>query len=300
MRTAWAFIRTLRLHQWIKNLLIFAALIFSRNLSHWEKTSLVIVAFFAFSFLSSSVYIVNDVLDRKRDQAHPNKRHRPIASGALGPAKALIGGAGLLLCAFSLGFWMGTGALFLCIMGAYFLLNLAYSTYLKKMVVADVISIALGFLLRVSAGGLVIGVELSHWLMMCTFFGATMLACCKRRAEFVNMGESNDARAVLADYTLPLLDIFIAISATATLLAYALYTVSERTVEMLKTTDLIYTLPLVMYGICRYLFLVYRRNAGEDPAAVLIKDAGMILAVFLWIVLAFLIVYHAIEFGGLA
>lgn len=288
-----AFLQSLRFHQWTKNLLIFAALIFSRNLADGGMCLKAFLAALAFSFLSSSVYIVNDLLDVERDRMHPVKRLRPIASGRLGLGGALAGGLFLLLTSALLGILVDGGPLFLGVLAGYFLMNLGYSIALKRMVVADVLIIAVGFLLRVSAGGLAIGVEVSYWLIMCTFFGATMLACCKRRAELVHVGESSEARKVLADYSLPLLDIFIAISATAALIAYALYTVSERTLAVLGTTNLIYTLPVVMYGICRYLFLVYRRRAGEDPAAVLLKDFGMITAILVWLAMAFLFVYKA-------
>jgi hypothetical protein len=146
----------------------------------------------------------------------------------------------------------------------------------------------------VAAGGLAIGVEVSHWLVLCTFYAATMLASCKRHSELASSGESSEVRTVLADYTLPLLDIFIAVSATATLMTYALYTVSGRTLREFGTTHLMYTVPLVMYGIGRYLFLVYRRRLGEDPAALLLKDSGMIIAVLLWLGLTFGILYQAL------
>ncbi len=293
MQKFWFFVKTLRLHQWTKNLLIFAALVFSRNLGDAALASRAALAFLAFCFISSSVYIVNDLLDAERDRLHPIKRHRPIASKQLKPIPALMGAILLLAAALVLSWSTGSGPVFLAVLGGYFALNLAYSSFLKKVVVADVITIAIGFLLRVMAGGLAIGVEVSHWLILCTFFAAFMLASCKRRAELASAGESSESRAVLADYTLPLIDIFIAISATATLMTYALYTVSERTIHEFGTTDLIFTIPVVLYGIGRYLFLVYRRRAGEDPAAILLKDSGMIISVLLWFGLAFLILYRA-------
>jgi len=298
MQIFWAFIKTIRVHQWTKNLLIFAAIIFSRNLGDSEKCFKVILAFFAFSFLSSCVYIVNDLLDIKSDQVHPTKRNRPIPSGQIKPAAASCGGLILLTISVLIGIEVGGGVAFLSILGGYFLLNIVYSTLFKRVVVADVISIALGFLLRVTAGGVAIGAEVSSWLIMCTFFAALMLACCKRRAELVNMGQSNKARSVLADYSLPLLDIYIGVSAGVSIMMYALYTVSPRTHAFLKTDNLIYTIPIVVYGIWRYLFLVYRYDKGEDPAAVFLKDIGMIIAVVLWICFAFAIVNHTIELGG--
>jgi len=136
-------------------------------------------------------------------------------------------------------------------------------------------------------------VEVSYWLILCTFFLAVMLATCKRRAELESAGESADARAVLADYTLQLLDLFIGIAAAGALLTYALYTVSERTVRAFGTTNLVYTVPLVLYGLGRYLFLVYRRREGEDPASLLLRDVGLIAAVLLWMGVSFAVLYHA-------
>jgi 4-hydroxybenzoate polyprenyltransferase len=162
------------------------------------------------------------------------------------------------------------------------------------VVVADVISVSFGFLLRVAAGGFVIGAELSPWLILCTFFAACMIACCKRRAELLSAGDSKAARAVLADYSLPFLDLFITIAASASMITYALYTVSDRTVAFLGTGDLIYTIPLVLYGLLRYLFLVYRYRKGEDPAVLIARDFGMIVAILLWLGLSFIIVYRAL------
>jgi 4-hydroxybenzoate polyprenyltransferase len=294
MQLLLALIKTFRIHQWTKNLLVFAALVFSLNLDDPAKLVKAVYAFLAFCFLSSSVYVINDLLDAERDRAHPVKRHRPIASGRLNTRDALAGALVLFALAILLARSVRGGPEFMSVLGGYFVLNLAYSTTLKKVVVADVMVIAFGFLLRVAAGGLAIGVEVSHWLILCTFFVATMLACCKRRSEMASLENNSDTRAVLADYSLTLLDIYIAISATATVLAYALYTVAERTLKEFKTAALIYTVPVVMYGISRYLFLVYRRRAGEDPAAVLIRDPGMILVILIWSALVCGILYHAI------
>lgn len=291
MQTFAAFIKTLRIHQWTKNFLVFAALLFSRNVGDSALVLKTVMTFLAFCFLSSSVYVINDLLDAERDRKHPVKRFRPIASGRLKRRPALLGAIGLLAVAGLLAIKASSDWVFLSMLGGYFVMNLAYSTVLKKVVVADVMVIAFGFLLRVEAGGWVIGVEVSYWLIMCTFFVATMLASCKRRAELEAAGDSNEARGVLADYTLPLLDIFIAMSATSTLLAYALYTVAERTVHEFNTTALIYTVPVVMYGLGRYLFLVYCRRAGEDPAAVLMKDASLIAAILFWLGLTTGILY---------
>lgn len=293
MQTTVAFLKTLRFHQWTKNLLVFAALIFSRNVGHTEMAVKALFAFIAFCFLSSSVYVINDIIDAERDKAHPTKRQRPIASGILDKKVAFAGSLLLLLIAGYLAIQVEGGTMFMLALAGYFLLNLAYSTVVKKVVVADVMFIAFGFLVRVAAGGLAVGVEISHWLIICTFFGATMLACCKRRAELKAADGNHETRQVLSDYSLSLLDIYIAISATATINAYALYTVSERTMNQFNTTDLIYTVPVVMYGISRYLYLVYCRQTGEDPAAVLIKDTGMIVAILLWLGISFGILYKA-------
>jgi len=293
MQTFVSLIQILRLHQWSKNFLVFAAQIFSRNLSNKDHLLSAVFAFLSFSFLSSCIYIINDILDAEKDKLHPQKRFRPIPSGKLKKRTALLWALFILVLAYFIALRVDGGDPFLYCLGCYFIFNIAYSIGVKKLVVADVIVIAFGFLLRVIAGGQAIHVEVSHWLILCTFFGAIMLASCKRRAELASLGSSSQVRAVLTDYTFPLLDVLITISASLAIMAYTLYTVAERTVAAFHTTYLIYTVPVVMYGICRYLFLVYTRDRGEDPAILFLRDRGLLLAIVIWITAACIIVYGA-------
>jgi 4-hydroxybenzoate polyprenyltransferase len=180
---------------------------------------------------------------------------------------------------------------FAFILGCYLAVNICYDFFLKKMVVADVITIAIGFLIRVKAGGAAIDEPISQWLILCTFFTASFLACCKRRSELALAEDAPEAREVLADYSFSILDVLIGVTASLSIMTYALYTVSEHTVEAFGTVGIIYTLPTVLYGIGRYIFLVYSRREGEDPAAVILTDRGIIAAVVLWLAIALFAVY---------
>jgi len=284
-------IKTMRIHQWTKNSLIFAALIFSKNLSNTDLLLRAVVAFCSFCLLSSAVYIVNDVLDADKDRLHPKKRNRPIAAGKV-PIPAALGFAVLLaILSFVIASRVGEGYTLLLILGGYLFINACYCLVLKRVVIADVLTLAVGFLLRIKAGGVAVGVPLSPWLILCTFFLASFLAICKRRSELALTGEAAGARTVLADYSFPILDVLVAVTASVSLMTYALYTVAAETVNHFDTTGIIYTLPVVLFGIGRYIFLVYQRKEGEDPAAVILTDGGIILAVVLWLAIAIFAVY---------
>ncbi|MEA2064323.1 MAG: decaprenyl-phosphate phosphoribosyltransferase [Gemmatimonadota bacterium] len=283
-------IKSMRPVQWIKNLLVFAGLIFAHELSDPHKISLTVQAFCVFCILSSAVYLLNDCIDRERDCQHPLKRMRPLASGALslelvlGVALALAAGAGVW------GFFLG-GRL-LMIGGLYLALNLLYSWRLKQLVIIDVMAIACGFVLRVLAGTLVIGVYTSPWLLLCTFLLSLFMGFGKRRHELVLLEEeAAEHRDVLMHYSPYFLDQMISIVTASTLICYILYTLSPETVDKVGSYDLLYSVPLVMYGIFRYLYLIHQRESGGDPAQLVLTDRSLLLAVCCWSACVFYVLY---------
>ncbi|MBT4291998.1 decaprenyl-phosphate phosphoribosyltransferase [bacterium] len=281
---------SMRPQQWIKNLLLFGPLIFSMNLFDVTMVTRTALAFIVFSLAGSAVYLLNDVVDVEKDKAHPVKRNRPIASGKLPIKIALVFmaviGAGSLVLAWDLS---QTLAYIIII---YMVNNLFYSFKLKHIVLIDVGSLSLGFVLRVFAGAAVIGVEASPWLIMCTILLSSFLGFAKRRHELVLLGENNtNHRSVLEHYSPHLLDQLILISAASTVMSYALYTVNGKTVAKFGTTNLIYTVPFILYGVFRYLFLIHNRKKGGDPAKVLLNDAPMVLNIVVWLSVCVYMVY---------
>ena len=276
-------IEAMRPHQWVKNLLVLAPLAFTpKGLSldalAWSSAAL---AFVAFCLAASSIYLLNDLVDREEAARHPQKRNRPIASGRLGVGAARVqllvqlaagGGAAMLVPAHA-------GVPFVVWPAAYLLLNLLYSFQLKRLVIVDCMCIALGFQLRVQAGAAAIDVAASHWLLLCTFFFALFLAFCKRYEELGRQAEaSGRTRATMAEYTVSFLNMMIGPLAALSILTYSLYTVSPETVRTHGTDKLMFTVPFVTYGVFRYLFLVYRRSEGGDPARLLFRDVPLIVS----------------------
>lgn len=275
-------LKLLRPHQWIKNGFVFLGLIFGHAWNDPAKVELALLAFAAFCLISSAVYVMNDLVDRKQDRAHPKKRHRPLASGTVSVAAAvalmaICGAAGL-----ALGFF-GGGALPGVFLG-YVLLNIGYSFGLKHVVILDVFLIAAGFMLRILAGTLGIGIAPSQWLLLTGLLLTLFLGFAKRRAELGALqDDSTSHRRVLEHYSEPLLDQMIAVAATGVLVAYALYTVSPETVRLHGTDKLIYTVPFVLYGMFRYLFLLHRRGGGGDPALEVVSDPHLLVAGIGWL-----------------
>ncbi len=277
-------LRLLRPHQWIKNGFVFLGLLFGEVGDDWKLKSSVILAAAGFCLLSSCVYVLNDVLDRKADRAHPLKRKRPLARGAVSAPQAYAlafacGAAGLALGAIA-------SVTVATILLAYLALNLAYSAGLKNIPILDVFIIAAGFMLRIFAGTWGVNIAPSSWLLLCGLLLTVFLGFAKRRAELMasdgNGANGASQRAVLYSYTPALLDSMIAISAAGVIVSYGLYTVSPDTIALHRTDKLIYTLPFVLYGVFRYVFLV-RRRAGEDPALTLLTDAHLLIVGFLWL-----------------
>jgi 4-hydroxybenzoate polyprenyltransferase len=283
-------LRSLRPAQWTKNLILFAGLIFGQRLLHLDAALDALAAFAIFCVLSGVIYLVNDVRDRDADRRHPLKSRRPIAQGALPVSTALSAAAGLgaiaLAGAFALNTSFGLVAL------GYVLLLGGYSFTVKHIVILDVLTIAIGFVLRAIAGALVVGVPFSNWLLLCTLLLALFLGLSKRRAELVALGDDAAThRRILAEYSPHLLDQMIGVVTASTLLAYAFYTISPETTQKFGTDHLIYTVPFPLYGIFRYLYLVHQRQGGGNPADALLNDRPLLICIALWATAAIMIVY---------
>jgi 4-hydroxybenzoate polyprenyltransferase len=283
-------LQSMRPKQWVKNLLVFAAVIFSRNLLDADALLRSLAAFGVFCLLSGAVYIINDLTDREGDRKHPKKKDRPIASGRLKPGPAVTW-AVLSVAAGLVGAWLLDWRF--GVLGAgYFLMQLAYSFRLKHVVVLDVIIVAIGFGLRAIAGTFVINVEISSWLFVVTLLLALFVAVAKRRHELLFLeGGGISHRSVLGKYSETLLDQMMAVATSATVVAYCLYTIAPETTEKFGSRNLIFTLPFVLYGIYRYLYLVYRKEAGGAPEKVFVTDLPMIVDILLWVAAVVVVLY---------
>jgi 4-hydroxybenzoate polyprenyltransferase len=287
-----ALVASLRPRQWTKNLLIFAGLIFSQGLLQPAMVARSILAFVIFCLLSGGVYLINDVMDAERDRAHPQKRHRPVASGRLPPRVALVTGAGLLVGASAAAFLLSSRFGGLSV--AYVILLTAYSIALKHVVIVDTLIIAAGFVLRAMAGVAVLRMETSYWLLLCTILLALFLTFGKRRHELLALeaGASNH-RPILSEYSPQLLDQMISVVTASTVMAYALYTMAPETHARLGTTRLPFSIPFVLYGIFRYLYLLYRRELGGNPSEHLLTDRALLIDIALWGAAVVFILYVA-------
>ena len=299
MKEMGALIESMRPKSWTKNLFVFAAMIFGRV---WSTGALLASAeaFLGFSLLSSAVYLMNDAVDRRRDMLHPSKNQRPIPSGRLRVGTAVA--ASVIVSASVLAVsWAGAPRLALAY-SIYLVMQVAYSLRLKSEVILDCLIIALGFVLRAMAGVAVLDdtglhMILSPWLILCTFFLASFLAFAKRRNEISVLGEdATNHRKNLREYTPGLLDQMMGVSAGASIMGYALYTVSQRTLEQVSPM-LWVTVPFVAYGIFRYEYLVYSRGLGGNPDKLLLSDRPMILNILLWgaVVLAVLMFFPSVQ-----
>ena len=282
---------SLRPGQWTKNLFVFAALVFAQRLGDMDAVMKAVIAFFVFCALSSTIYLINDVLDREQDRRHPLKAHRPIASGVLSPTLALIAaavvGIAAMIAALALA-WQ-----FFQTAAAYVVLLIAYSAFLKHIVILDVLTIAAGFTLRAAAGAAAIAVPMSHWLLVCTTLLALFIALSKRRHELTLLTDTAiDHRPILSDYTPYLLDQMISVVTASTLIAYVFYTISLETTEKFGTDLLSLTIPFPLYGIFRYLYLVHLRDKGGSPAELVVNDRPLLLCVGLWALSVIVIIYR--------
>jgi 4-hydroxybenzoate polyprenyltransferase len=282
--------KTMRPRQWTKNLLVFAALIFSQNLSNLPMVSDATIAFIIFCLLSGSVYTLNDLLDVKQDRTHPKKSQRPLASGKLQPPIAIVSGSILVLLSLANAFWLNTNFGFIAL--GYFILQIAYSTALKHIVILDVLAVSIGFVLRAIAGAEVINVPISSWLLVCTILLALFLSLGKRRHEIILLEDNAaDHRKILFEYSPALLDQMISVVTASTVVAYALYTMSAETIAKFQTDNLKYTIPFVLYGIFRYLYLIHQKSEGGSPEKILLNDRPLLINIILYLLTVWFFTY---------
>jgi 4-hydroxybenzoate polyprenyltransferase len=280
---------SLRPRQWVKNLFVFGGVLFAQRLftpSVWPALG----AFAIFCALSGAMYLLNDVADRDKDRLHPEKRDRPIAAGQLQPRAAVVAASVLVVVSLALAFWLAPG--FGLVGLGYVALLALYSLWLKHVVIVDVLVVAIGFVLRAVAGAVAIGVAISGWLLICTVLLALFLALGKRRHEVLALeGSATRHRPILAEYSAGLLDQMIAVVTASTVTAYALYTMSPETVAKFHTQLLPLTLPFVLYGIFRYLYLLYHKRLGGNPSEIVVRDRALLLNTCLWLATVVLIIY---------
>jgi 4-hydroxybenzoate polyprenyltransferase len=275
----------MRPEQWLKNGFVLAPIVFSGLIGDpnaWLRTLLAVAGFCA---ASSAVYLVNDVIDREADRSHPIKKNRAIASGEVSVATALAVAVVLVVAAAVVAVWLG--GWFPAVLGSYVFLVLLYSVLLKRAVFLDVLVVAAGFVLRVVGGAVAIDVPVSRWILVVTYLLALYLALGKRRSELVLLGaEAGSHRVVLGHYTLPMVDQAISVVLGATVVAYALYTVAPETVAKVGSEGLLATVPIVLYGLFRYLYLLHRHELGGSPTRALLTDRPLLVCVVVWLAVA--------------
>ena len=286
-RDVWSLLRPT---QWSKNAVLFAALIFAKHLFRPADVITVVLGFLAFCALASGAYVMNDLRDCERDREHPLKALRPLPSGRISRRAAVTLCLALVLTGLIGAVALNAG--FALLASLYFVLQIGYTFWLKEIVILDVMAIAAGFVIRAAAGGVVIAVPVSPWLIICTFLLALFLGFSKRRHELVMLEDrATDHRASLKEYSPYFLDQMIAVVTASTVVAYAIYTVSPEVREKLGTDKLYLTIPFVLFGIFRYLYLVHQREEGGNPTQLLLSDQPLLVDVVLWILAAALLLY---------
>jgi 4-hydroxybenzoate polyprenyltransferase len=276
---------SLRPKQWIKNIFIFTPLVFSLNFLKFENVRNSFIAFVLFSLITGSIYILNDCFDKNYDKKHPKKKDRPIASEKLSVCFAVSGAIFIILLSLFMIFYFSKN--FFYISTIYIVLNILYSVYLKKIVILDVFIIATGFVLRVIIGGVIIKIELSPWILIVTFLLSMFLGFIKRRQELVKINSSEskeiEQRITLKKYNIPFLDQLISITTATTLISYISYVLNPQVQERLNTKQLYFTVPFVIFGIFRYLYLTYTKDEGESPEEVIFTDLPFTLNIVIWV-----------------
>lgn len=283
--------KSARPYQWPKNLLVFAALIFSKHLLDFDLVLKNFWGFLLFCLTSSSLYLLNDAVDYASDARHPVKSKRPVASGQL--PRSFAFGFSIFGVIVSLGLGYYLAPLFALGLALYAAANLIYSFYFKQFVILDAMLLALGFVLRAVSGGWLIGAPISDWLVICTLLLSLFLGFSKRRAELVLLeGEAKSHRASLEHYSPYLLDQLIGVVTASTVVAYTFYTLSPEVKEKLGSTHLYLTVPFVLFGIFRYLYLVHQKTEGGDPTKTIFSDLPLVLGIVLWGGAVFLLIYR--------
>jgi 4-hydroxybenzoate polyprenyltransferase len=282
-------LRLMRPYQWVKNAFVFTGLLFGHA---WSDANLVVNAvtvFAAFCLLSSAIYTLNDIVDIEQDKRHPKKRTRPLAAGLVSVPAALALAA--LLSVIGLGLAYSVSLRVVIILVGYALMNIAYSLRLKHVVILDVFIIATGFMLRILSGTLGIGIPPSQWLLLCGLMVTLFLGFTKRRAEIIALTEDKAAhRKVLEHYSPVLLDKMIGVTAAGLIMSYSLYTMNADTIRIHGTANLIYTVPFVMYGVFRYIYLLHHQSRGGDPSHDLVRDPHLFIVVGAWLIATILLI----------
>jgi 4-hydroxybenzoate polyprenyltransferase len=297
METTALFIRSMRVYQWVKNIFIFAPMVFawldrqSLQLSHVKNN---LSAFLLFSLVASSIYIFNDCFDKEKDRRHPEKKNRPIASGAL-PVKTAAAMAGIILMVSLIAVFR-FNRYFFYIAAVYIVLNILYSSFLKKIVILDVMVIAVGFVLRVEIGGVINDIKLSPWILIITFLLAIFLGLVKRRQELIKINAPDSSgkpgtRKTLKKYNLALLDQLISITTATTLISYIIYVTNPDIQQKFGTNILYLTVPFVVFGIFRYLYLTYVKGKGENPAEIIFSDIPFTANGIIWVLVFILLIF---------
>lgn len=291
--TLFDYVKALRPQQWIKNIFIFAGLVFSRHFLYLESVTTALFAFAIFCIVSSGVYILNDVLDYAEDKVHPTKSKRAIAAGRVKRTPAAILSFVLIVVSLYLAHLINLHFLYTCIL--YTVMMIAYSVAVKRIIILDVLFVAIGYVLRAIAGAVAIEVEISAWLLLCTLLLALFIVVIKRRAEIVMLGtEAIKHRKTLAQYSVTILDQMIAIVTSACIVSYCLYTLAPETVAKFNTRNLIFTVPFVIYGIFRYLYLTYTKAETAVPERTLVTDIPLLVCFVLWVCVCVVILVNAL------
>ncbi|MBN1301058.1 MAG: decaprenyl-phosphate phosphoribosyltransferase [Melioribacteraceae bacterium] len=283
------YLKLFRINHWLKNIFVFIPIVFAQRLFEVTAVYNALGAFLSFSLAASAVYIINDIADSDKDRNHPVKKERPIAKGAITIQSALS--AAFVLIAVSVILLTQLPLHFLIVVAGYFLLNILYSFYLKNIVILDIMCVAAGFMLRVIGGAVVIDVYISKWLILTALFLSLFLAVMKRKSELKIITNGLPTRTVLKHYSSEFINQISAVTSSAVIICYALYTVSERTISVFNTENLIFTTIFFIFGILRYMFLVYSQNKGENSIEIVIKDVPMLVNSFLYLLTVLLIIY---------
>jgi len=284
-----------RPHQWVKNLIVFAALIFSQHFADGALFLRTLLGFVAFCLLSGGIYIFNDIADLETDKLHPAKKSRPLALGELGVVEASVGAGAFIVTGMIISLLLGPS--FAGVSAVYLIFSVLYSLYLKRVIILDALIISIGFILRAIAGvevlrGHVAAIDLSPWLLVCTLFLALFMAFGKRRHERYLLDEkAMEHRSTLGEYSLDFLDGLIYALMSATVISYSIYTIWPATVEKFHSRNMVLTIPFVVYGIFRYAFLVTQKKEGGNPSELLLRDVPLIVTVILWFLSVLLILY---------
>lgn len=293
METIKLIIISMRPKQWTKNLIVLAGVVYARKFTVPPMVIRSVIALILFCLMSGAIYLLNDIFDRREDREHPSKKDRPIASGRLSVTTASVIASVVILLSLVVAYLMGTEFFLFSLFFAA--VNFLYSVFLRKVIILDIMGISFSFLARAGAGVAVLHpvapeVEFSPWLWICTLFLSLFLAVCKRRNEYFVLENAGSHRVVLKQYSGHLLDQLVGLTATATLISYSIYTVWPRTVEEYGTRNLVFTIPFVVFGIMRYLYLVYNRMKGGDPSGVLLTEKQIMVDVFLWVLVTLIII----------